>query len=521
MRRLHVVTSHLGARSVPSRFRHASPFHVNSENVTIHPAAEGSVAHVHLCRPKALNALTLGMVQHMVPAYRHWLRAAAGLTNPDDTTWLPRAVWMDAAGEKAFCAGGDVVSIAGGGSRDDAKGSAASARAKDYPRRFFFEEYLLNYAIASLAADGTVPVGGKPGSSVRGTGECCPADADSTVSSHGVAPISHIAVLDGITMGGGVGLSIHGSHRIATERTMFAMPETAIGLFPDVGTSYRLPRLPVPGLGLYLALTGHRLKGADVVHAGIATHFIPSAGLPALREAILSPRVPFRSAEDIDAIVNQHCAQLGHSTSHTRSPIAPTDLDAVSSSVSTSGVPHYPSAMSLPPFSLGRDLAYIGKFFGQGSAATRSALSLVQALEGAAATASPVGDGDKAGMGPDREAEWAAATARAIRKGSPTSVCLTQRLLGLSAEDDSLAAAFAREYRLTQHVVVEHTASPDFHEGVRAVLVDKDGKPQWNPARMEDVDSNVVEKCFSAPAGVEWSPESELRMPLSDSSWVR
>lgn len=137
-------------------------------------------------------------------------------------------------GERAFCAGGDVLHIA-----------ESAAEKSDWNRKWFSREFLLNYLISTY----TKPV---------------------------------ISVWKGVVMGGGVGLSIYGSHRIATETTVFAMPETSIGFFPDIGASYFLSHyIASPGLGLYLGMTGHRLNGADVVKVGLATHFVPSVKLDA------------------------------------------------------------------------------------------------------------------------------------------------------------------------------------------------------------------------------------------------
>ena len=187
----------------------------------------GAIGLVTLNRPKALNALTLPMIRRYNPQLIKWAadRAVA-------------AVVMQGAGDRAFCAGGDIRAI-----YDVGRGSDAAIH-----RDFFREEYILNRRIHRLA---------KP----------------------------HVALLDGITMGGGVGLSVHGSHRVATERTLFAMPETGIGLFPDVGGSYFLPRCPGE-IGMFLALTGHRLKAADMIYAGIATDHVPSAKLPELKAAL-------------------------------------------------------------------------------------------------------------------------------------------------------------------------------------------------------------------------------------------
>ena len=188
---------------------------------------KGGIGHIVLNRPKALNALTLPMVRAIAPAIEAWAGAPA-----------VKAVAISGAGDRAFCAGGDVAEIY----RRKMQGDLALGR------DFFREEYIVNRAIFRF-------------------------------------PKPWIALLDGITMGGGVGLSVHGRFRVATERFMFAMPETGIGLFPDVGGGHFLPRLPGQ-LGMYLALTGQRLKAADALYCGVATHFVPSERIGALTGAL-------------------------------------------------------------------------------------------------------------------------------------------------------------------------------------------------------------------------------------------
>ena len=189
----------------------------------------GAVALVTLNRPKALNALTTAMCRELDA------RLAAWAGDPEVA-----AVIVKGAGERAFCAGGDVVVIYNSGRGD----RVAAAE-------FFQAEYRLDRRIFHY-------------------------------------PKPYIALIDGIVMGGGVGVSVHGSHRVATGRTLFAMPETGIGLFPDVGGSYFLPRLP-GALGMYLGLTGQRIEAADCLYSGIATHYLESARQtelePALAEA--------------------------------------------------------------------------------------------------------------------------------------------------------------------------------------------------------------------------------------------
>ncbi|XP_067009052.2 3-hydroxyisobutyryl-CoA hydrolase, mitochondrial [Anabrus simplex] len=190
-----------------------------------------------LNRPKALNALNTSMCNKIFPKMKEW-------------ECEKKMVIIKGAGEKAFCAGGDVKSLA----QEGLKGNHVG-------KEFFRREYTLNNLIGTYS-------------------------------------IPYIALIDGITMGGGVGLSVHGHYRVATERTLFAMPETAIGLFPDVGGSYFLPRLGGK-LGLYLALTGHRLKGKDNLKAGIATHYCESTRLTDLENALLECANPEKEAEGI------------------------------------------------------------------------------------------------------------------------------------------------------------------------------------------------------------------------------
>jgi len=181
---------------------------------------------VTLNRPSALNSLNLNMVNIMIPKYEIWDKS-----EPHD----PRVsgVIMVGTGEKAFCAGGDIKDIYNTKNTE-----------------FFEREYKLNLLIGSLK-------------------------------------IPHVAIIDGITMGGGVGLSVHGKVRIATEHTVFAMPETAIGFFCDVGGSHFLSRLPHE-LGMFLGLTGHRLKGKQVVAAGIATHYVKRQDITAVKDALIN-----------------------------------------------------------------------------------------------------------------------------------------------------------------------------------------------------------------------------------------
>jgi enoyl-CoA hydratase/carnithine racemase len=192
----------------------------------------GAIGLVTLNRPKALNALTHDMCVAMKAQLDQWAQ--------DDAV---KAVVIQGAGERAFCAGGDIRSLY-------ESGKAGTPYALD----FYRDEYILNAAIKHF-------------------------------------PKPYIALIQGIVMGGGVGVSVHGSHRVAGETTTFAMPETGIGLFPDVGGSYFLPRCPGQ-IGMYLGLTGARLRTTDSLYAGVVTHFVPMAKWPGLIDALAGGAAP-------------------------------------------------------------------------------------------------------------------------------------------------------------------------------------------------------------------------------------
>jgi 3-hydroxyisobutyryl-CoA hydrolase len=350
---------------------------------------------ITLNRPKALNSLDVGMVELMLPEYRalHQL--------PHHSV----VVIMKGSGEKAFCAGGDVVSIV----KDEPAGTR---------QRFFYREYQLDYSIMTLKQP-------------------------------------HVALWDGIVMGGGVGVSVHGSHRVASPKAVFAMPETAIGLFPDVGGSWFLPRLPHDGLGLFLALTGQRLKGADLVHAGIATHYVGP-----------------------DRMVDLERALCGIDSHH-----QPVNTQLVNSILDS----FTPDAM--PEFSLAAVLPQIKALFSP--AAVPTIETLLQTLER---------DGS----------DWALKQLSILKKCSPTSLKLSLRLHKKGGEQAMTPRdVFAMEYFASQRLM----ELPDFRAGVTALLIDKTGAPPvWSPQSLGEVTEELVESCLRAtsPATPLWHPEGDF-----------
>jgi enoyl-CoA hydratase len=211
------------SRSIPRRETRMA------EGIEIICDRQGSAGVVILSRPQALNALTLNMVRELRRALDAWVADPA----------VTRVI-VTGAGEKAFCAGGDIRRLY----------ELGRARQYDEALTFWREEYELNILIKNY-------------------------------------PKPYVSLIDGIVMGGGVGVSLHGKHRVAGERYLFAMPEVGIGFFPDVGASYALPRLPGE-TGLYIALTGERVRTADALALGLATHAARSGALSSVREAIIA-----------------------------------------------------------------------------------------------------------------------------------------------------------------------------------------------------------------------------------------
>jgi enoyl-CoA hydratase len=255
-------------------------------------------------------------------------------------------------------------------------------------------------------------------------------------------PKPFVAIMDGVTMGGGVGLSVHGHVRIATERTVFSMPETGIGLFPDVGGGWFLPRLAEPEYGTWLALTGARLKGEGIVTAGIATHFMPSEILDAARAQI-----------------------AGAAQAHDPMRALQSGLDALDEAKRT---PIVPSPGALKPL------------FG---------FDTVEEIFAALAGAS--------------DHDWPRAQLETLKAKSPQTLKVALRQLRAGAQLNSFAENMAMEYRIGARVV----GRPDFLEGVRALIIDKDNSPRWSPADLAGVTAAMLDEIFAPlPPDEEWTP---------------
>ncbi len=340
-------------------------------------ATEGRIGRLSLNRPKALHALTIGMCHAMTTALIAWR---------DDP--VVEAVILDHAEGRGFCAGGDIAYLRHSVLTDEGVTGL----------KFFHDEYLLDNLIQSY-------------------------------------PKPFVSFIDGVTMGGGVGISIPPRYRVATENTRFAMPETGIGLFPDVGGSWYLSRLP-GWIGQYLVLTGARLDGSECLWAGLATHYLPASALDVAKQRI---------AEAPDAI-----------------PAILRELSAV---------PPVPKVAAIAPM--------IDRLF----AADR----LEDVLAALSADSS----------------DWAQAQLTTVRTKSPQASKIALRQLADGAKLTQFSDALAMEYRIVARVLTH----PDFAEGVRAVIVDKDNAPKWDPATPELVGDDLIDSIFAPlPPEQEWKP---------------
>jgi len=430
----------------------------------------GTAAIVTLNRPAALNAVTRGMLRTLHEALERWRHDGA----------VSRII-VTAAGGRAFSAGGDLRQIY----------EAGRAGRQEEPIAFWREEYALNAAIKRY-------------------------------------PKPYVALIDGIVMGGGVGVSVHGSHRVAGDRFQFAMPEVGIGFFPDVGATWFLPRLPGE-IGTYCALTGERLTSADALAAGIATHRIASASFADVAEALCA-------ADSVDAILAAFAAPVGHAGTYTSPRLRPSSTGygevnpAFSSRASGReekgrvrgpthesepvGSPPHPDPLHSPsktgvnaPMASGerdKERALLSESKSQNGveqgplAVQRHAIDrifapgrvedIVALLDAEAASASA-------------DAQWAGEVAAMIRTKAPLSlkIALAQMRRG---RHWSFAECMQAEFRIVSRVAYGH----DFYEGIRAVIIDKDNRPRWQPATLAEVTAESVERHF-APL------EAELVLP--------
>ena len=339
---------------------------------------EGHAGTISLNRTAALHALTLDMVHAMTEALLTW-----------KTSHNVKCVIIDHAEGRGFCAGGDVAFL-----RDSVLNDGGASG-----RRFFHDEYQLNHLLFTY-------------------------------------PKPVIAFMDGVTMGGGVGISQPARFRVATENTKLAMPETGIGLFPDVGGGWYLSRLE-GRVGQFLALTGARIAGPGCLALGLATHYLPADLLADAKVRI--------AAEDVDRI------------------------DGILGTL----------AGTSPPSKIVEMLFDINRHF-----ASDRYEDMLASLE-------------------SDDSNWAMRELATLRGKSPQTCKVALRQLATSSGLTDFAENMAMEYRIASRVLLR----PDFAEGVRAVIVDKDNAPKWDPATPEGVSGELLDAIFAPlPPEEEWKP---------------
>jgi enoyl-CoA hydratase len=337
----------------------------------------GRIGLITLNRPRAINALNHGMVDEIAAVLEQW--------RADESV---HAVVLTGSGDRGFCAGGDVVAIY----RD---ALAARQGQGGEALRFWRDEYVLDAAIARY-------------------------------------PKPVVALMDGIVLGGGIGLAAHASQRIVTETSSLGLPETTIGFVPDVGGTYLLSRAPGQ-LGTHLALTADSMDGATAIALGFADRMIERADIPTLIDALIA--APTLSGGDVDAVIDRF-------------------------------------AKEPPTSALLADRAWIDEAY--------SADTVGEILDRLGALGTP----------------QAVSAAETILRKSPIAVCVTLESLRRAASLGSLEEVLDQEFRVSTRSLLW----PDIVEGIRAQVVDKDRNPQWNPARLHDVDPAMINACF-APLG--------------------
>ncbi len=337
----------------------------------------GGIGTIILNRPRTLNALTMTMIAEMRARFTAWMA--------DDAI---KAVVIKGAGDRAFCAGGDVRAVRQAIIEYDGDANP------DLAQEFFYEEYILNHQIHT-------------------------------------SPKPYIALIDRVCMGGGVGLSVHGSFRVATERTRVGMPETTIGLFPDVGGAWFLSRLPGE-TGTYLALTGVPVTVGDCAELGISTHVVASDNLAEIEARLHAADLSGDAHSAVKAVLDGYVIDAGDAPTAD----ARTEIDRCFSADSVEEI--------------------VARLEASGSQFAKHALET-------------------------------------LASKSPTSLKVTLEQIRRGGRAATFAETMSMEYRMSQHFA----RGNDFPEGVRALLVDKDHKPNWRPARLEDVSEAAVAGYFA------------------------
>ena len=400
------------------------------------PSRSKGLGVILLNNSKSLHALNIDMINCLQDVFQQWkvdpsLNAILIKSSSEETK------------RPSFCAGGDMKSIYNQGlqyhhqqqqqqqqgKQQPTSSSAAAAAALPPPEDFFYHEYKVNYDIANF--NKFVPI---------------------------------VSLWDGLVMGGGVGISIYGKYRIATENTILSMPECGIGFFPDVGSMWWMTRMlkERPELAKYLALTGYRMEPADLVYTSLATHYIPSNQLEDLEAALAKATVGNKNDDNDDKGGNKG------------------DMDVVAGVLMS-----FHKMIPTDHCNLKINKETIENTF-NGETVEEIFINLKK-----------------------EDNEFSRSTIKTLEKMSPTSMKITLEGLKRGAECKSMAEDLQMEYRMAKACV---RPGRDFYEGIRALLVDKDLSPKWNPSTLEEVTDDMIEEYFS-PIDKEWSNRHQKTEP--------
>lgn len=348
------------------------------------------MARIHLNRPDKLNATDCEM--------------CLKIKNLLDNGGSYKAALATAEGSRAFCAGGDIEFLMNEGA------------VSDYNLRFFYEEYKMVHTIGTLG-------------------------------------VPFVSVIEGIVMGGGCGITMNGALKVMTKNTMMAMPELGVGLFPDVGASYFLSRPHIPeGLGLFMGLTGHRMNAADCLKAGLATHYVPTAGLPALRKELEESDLGSSADEAVRKILAKHDVGL-----------AGAKADGVEPTLDE------------------EKLAFIKDVFGN---SPKSLEDLLEKLQAKATPKSFAEEAFKKITGPLACPLSAKIWFRSVTEG----------------KNKTLAECLKMEYRLACSTT--HFRPLNFKRGVGFTIGKKDERPpapRWYPKSIAECPDKIVDEFFACP----------------------
>jgi enoyl-CoA hydratase/carnithine racemase len=368
---------------------------------------------IALNNPQALHALTHDMIDGLDHILQEWNHNSNEKQQQGSSSAVQAILIKAAPGAKrpAFCAGGDVKSLYNAGKQQPHQQQQEDADdILKKPESYFYSEYQVNHAVATC-------------------------------------PLPIISLWDGIVMGGGAGISVHGTYRVATEHSLLAMPECTIGLFPDVGSMWWMTRLLQRPVAHWMALTGARLQPGDLLYTGLATHYVPSHQLEQLEKALAEATTIATSENGGNSI-----AQVLES---------------------------FHEEVLMDDCFLAIHQSVIDETFGN----VDSVEAIISNLE-------------------NEGSEFSQSMLQTLAKQSPTSLKLTLEGLHRAAALSSIGEDLQMEYRMAKACV---RPGADFYEGVRAALVDKDQQPKWNPATLEEVTNDAIEQFFAPlPAEEEW-----------------